>query len=248
MLDETATPGPPPGQWFATTHWSVVLAAAHDTSDEADAALEKLCRAYWFPLYAYVRHQGYGADDAKDLTQGFFARLLEKNYLGQVDRRKGKFRSFLLAALRHYLSDERDRANAAKRGGGRNFVSFDAHDAEERYRMEPVDETSPDRVFDRRWALALLAEAQRRLREEYVAAGKAEIFDELAGGSAERTGTAPYAELAARWSTSESAVKSAAHRLRQRYHELVRTEVAHTVSDPGELDDEIRYLISVIGP
>jgi DNA-directed RNA polymerase specialized sigma24 family protein len=247
VLDETATPGPPRGQWFATTHWSVVLAAADVASDDAKAALEKLCRTYWFPLYAYVRHQGHGSEEAKDLTQGFFARLLEKNYLGQVDRRKGKFRSFLLASLRHFLSDERDRANAAKRGGGQSLVSFDAQGAEQRYRLEPVDEVSPDKVFDRRWAVALLEEAQWRLREEYATAGKGELFDALAGGGVATAAEATYAELAARWAMSESAVKSAAHRLRQRYHELVRNEVAHTVANPAELDEEIRYLVSVIG-
>jgi DNA-directed RNA polymerase specialized sigma24 family protein len=234
--------------WFATTHWSVVLTARDGSSADAQAALERLCRTYWFPLYAYVRREGYNPDEAKDLTQGFFARLLEKNYLDQVDRQKGRFRSFLLAALRHYLSDERDRASAAKRGGGYTFMSLDDHtSAEERYRLEPVDDMSPDRIFERRWALTVLEQAQKRLREECVAAGKPELYEQLI-----KTGTAgknetTYAALGARWGMSESAVKSAAHRLRQRYHVLVRGEVGHTVSNPAELDEEIRHLMAVIG-
>lgn len=247
VLDETADPGLPQGQWFATTHWSVVLAAADASTDDALAALEKLCRTYWFPLYAFVRRQGYDPEESKDLTQGFFARLLEKKYLEQVDRRKGKFRSFLLASLRHYLSDERDRARAAKRGGGRPVISFDACDAEQRYLLEPADESSPDKVFDRRWAFALLNEARRRLREEYTAAGKQELFEALTGTDARGDGASTYAHLAARWNMTESGVKSAAHRLRQRYHELVREEVSQTVSSAAELEEEIRHLISVVG-
>ena len=141
-----------PGGWFDTTHWSVVVAAGHDSSPGAQEALEKLCHTYWYPLYAYVRREGYSADDAQDLTQGFFARFLEKDYLAQVDREKGKFRSFLLAALRHFLSDERDRARAVKRGGGQILLSRDAEEAEDRYQREPADELSPERIFERRWA------------------------------------------------------------------------------------------------
>jgi RNA polymerase sigma-70 factor (ECF subfamily) len=246
-FDEVSAAGLSQGQWFATTHWSVVLTAQDAASPDALTALDKLCRAYWFPLYAYVRREGYGPNDAMDLTQGFFARLLEKNYLDRVDRQKGKFRSFLLASLRHYLSDERDRANAAKRGGGQTFISLDDHtQAEERYKLELADGASPDRIFDRRWAYTLLETAQRRLRGEYAVANKTELHDALAHTETKPRADETYAELAKRWGMTEAAVKSAAHRLRQRYHELVREEVAQTVSSPSELDEEIRYLISVI--
>ena len=248
VFDEVSAAGLSQGQWFATTHWSVVLTAKDGASPDAMAALDRLCRAYWFPLYAYVRRQGYDPNDAMDLTQGFFARLLEKNYLHQVERQKGQVRSFLLASLRHFLSDERDRARAAKRGGGQSFISLDDHtEAEERYRLEPADGASPDRIFDRRWAFTLLESAQQRLRNEYARAGKTELHDALAHSDARPRAEETYAELARRWGMTETAVKSAAHRLRQRFHELVREEVAQTVSSPTELDEEIRYLISVVG-
>ncbi|HKS36028.1 MAG TPA: sigma-70 family RNA polymerase sigma factor, partial [Verrucomicrobiae bacterium] len=206
-----------------------------------------LCRTYWFPLYAYIRRQGRNPEEASDLTQAFFERFLEKDYLRQVDRKKGKFRSFLLASLRHFLSDERDRARAAKRGGGRPLISLDQQTAEERYLLEPVDEASPDRIFERRWALTLLDQAQQRLRAECAEAGKIELYEQLTGtGSGVGKGEPTYTALGARWGITEGAVKSAAHRLRQRFHELVRDEVAQTVSDPAELDDEIRYLMAII--
>ncbi len=231
---------------FATTHWSVVLAAGHAGSAQSAEALETLCRTYWYPLYAFVRRQGYSPEDAQDLTQGFFARLLEKQYLGQVAPQKGKFRSFLLAALRHFLSDQRDREHTVKRGGGLAHLSLDARDAEERYRLEPVDRLDAERIFERRWAMTLLERALSRLRDESVAAGKAETFESLkdfvAGESDVSCG-----EVASRLGLTESAVKSLLHRLRLRYRALVREEIAQTVADPSEVDAEIRHLIVAVG-
>jgi RNA polymerase sigma factor (sigma-70 family) len=230
---------------FATTHWSVVLAAGQSTDAQATEALEQLCRAYWYPLYAYVRREGSSAVDAQDLTQEFFARLLEKNYLAQVAPQKGKFRSFLLAALRHFLADQRDRARAVKRGGGADCLSLDAQSAEERYRLEPVDRMDAEKIFERRWAMTLLRQALIRLRDENIASGKTEMFERLkdfvAGESDISCG-----EAATQLGLTESAVKSAVHRLRQRYRELVREEVAHTVDDPAEIDAELRHLIGVV--
>ncbi|MHC1764360.1 MAG: RNA polymerase sigma factor [Verrucomicrobiia bacterium] len=230
---------------FTTTHWSVVLAAGQTKLPQAAQALEALCRTYWYPLYAYVRREGFGAVDAQDLAQEFFARLLAKNYLGQVGPQKGKFRSFLLAALRHFLSDQRDRARAAKRGGGAEVFSLDAQEAEARYRLEPVDRMDAEKIFERRWAMTLLERALTRLRDESVVAGKAEWFDRLrdfvAGESEVSCGDA-----AVQLGQTESAVKSAVHRLRQRYRELVREEIAQTVTDPAEIEAEIRYLITVM--
>src|ERR1043166_1148159 len=166
---------------FATTHWSVVLAAGKSDASQANEALEKLCRTYWYPIYAYLRRRGRGEQDAQDLAQGFFAQLLERRSIQGVEREKGKFRSFLLASLNYYVADERDRAHAQKRGGGRQILSFDAHEAEERYRLEPVDERSPDKLFERRWAIALLDQVLVRLAEEIAqtVASPAEVDEEL---------------------------------------------------------------------
>jgi len=238
-------PLPTNAHWFATTHWSVVVAASDQNSPKKVDALEKLCRAYWYPLYAFIRREGYHPQDAQDLTQGFFTRLLEKNYLAHMDRQKGRFRSFLLAALKHFLSDEQDKARAQKRGGGQALISLDEQTAEGRYRLEPADVMSAEKLFERRWALTLLEQARTRLRNEYVAAGKAEFYDQLSIMEAEeKKGT--YAESAACLGTTESAIKSAVPRLRRRYAELVREEIAHTVNSPSEIDEEIRYLIAVI--
>ena len=230
---------------FATTHWSVVLAAANQKTPEAAEAMDWLCRTYWYPLYAYVRREGHTPTDAQDLTQEFFARLLARNSLAHVGPGKGKFRSFLLAALRHFLSDDRDRARAVKRGGGAKTISLDAQQAEERYRLEPVDRLDAEKIYERRWAMTLLEQALTRLREESATAGKSEVFERLrsfvAGDSDVTCG-----EAATELGLSESAAKSALHRLRQRYRELMREEIAHTVADPGEIDEEIRHLIDVM--
>jgi RNA polymerase sigma-70 factor (ECF subfamily) len=231
---------------FATTHWSVVLAAADGQSPRAGAALETLCRAYWYPLYAFLRRDGQKPEDAEDVTQAFFARLLERNDLAQVGREKGRFRSFLLAALKHFLCDEHDKQRAQKRGGGSEVISLDAASAEERYRLEPADERSPDKLFERRWAMTVLEHAAARLRDIYSAEGNAALYDELKPFLSGDKAAPPYAEVAARRGLSESAVKSAIHRLRVRQRELIRDEVAHTVSTGGEIDDEIRHLIAVL--
>jgi RNA polymerase sigma-70 factor (ECF subfamily) len=219
------------GQSFTTTHWSVVLRAADGDSPQAVAALEQLCRTYWYPLYAYVRREGHTATDAQDLTQEFFARLLARNSLAQVRPQKGKFRSFLLAALRHFLSDQRDRARAVKRGGGAEVLSLDAQEAEERYRLEPVERLDAEKIYERRWAMTLLEQALMRLRDESAAAGDSEVT---------------CGEAATELGLSESAVKSAVHRLRERYRAFVLEEIAHTVADPAEIKAEIRYLITVM--
>jgi DNA-directed RNA polymerase specialized sigma24 family protein len=236
-----------PTDWFTTTHWSVVLAAGKGPSPEAQQALERLCRSYWYPLYVYVRRQDYSPEDAQDLTQGFFERLLERNYLDDVDRAKGRFRAFLLAALKHFLSDERDRQRAAKRGAGQTILSLDTQSAEERYRLEPVDVSSPDKLYERRWATTLLEQARQRLRREFMAAGKGAILDELKVLEPERVGGPTYAEVGRRLGRTEGAIKAAALRLRQRYGELIREEIAQTVASAGEVDEEIRYLMTVVG-
>ena len=234
------------GPWFTPTHWSVVLSAADSTAPASLAALEKLCQTYWYPLYAYVRRKGCGPEDAQDLTQGFFARLLEKKFLRQVDRGKGKFRSFLLASLEHFLAKEWRDAKRQKRGGGCPHIALDSLEAEERYRLEPSDTLSADRIYDRRWALALLEATFARLRAECAASGKTALFEALKGTLCAEEGPSSQAELAARLGMSVGAVKVAAYRLRQRYGELLRAEVADTVATEGEVDEEIRHLFAAL--
>ena len=231
---------------FVTTQWTAVLAAGRSDSTHAQAALEQLCRAYWHPLYAFVRWQGHDEQDAQDLTQEFFARLLEKHYFGEVEREKGRFRSFLLAAMKHFLANEWHRANAQKRGGGQKFVPLDAGDAETRYGVDPAHLESPDRLFERRWALTLLDLVLARLRAEHEAAGKAELFDALKGCLTGDRAELPYAELGSKLGLSEGAVKVAVHRLRQRYRGLLRAEVAHTVASEQEVEDELRHLFHAL--
>ncbi len=230
---------------FATTHWSVVLAAGAENTLEARAALERLCRTYWYPLYAYVRREGYNPEDAQDLTQGFFAQLLARHSLSNVAPEKGRFRSFLLAAMRHFLSVERERARAVKRGGQAQILSLDAQEAEARYRLEPIERLDAEKIYERRWAMTLLEQAVIRLREESAAAGKAELFghlrDFISGDREVRCG-----EVASELGISESAAKSAVHRLRARYRDLVREEIAHTVAEPAEINTEIQYLAALL--
>ena len=234
------------GEWFTTTHWSVVLAAGQSASRNGQAALEQLCRTYWYPLYAYVRRRGHAPQDAQDLTQEFFARLLAKDFLVGVAAEKGKFRSFLLAAMNHFLADEWDKARAQKRGGGKTFVSLDDARDEECYRLEPVDAMDAEKLFERRWALTLLEHAKGRVKEEYAKSGKSGLYQRLNAFESGDRSSPPYAEVAAELGLTESAVKSAAFQMRQRYRELVREEVANTVSSRSEIDEEIRYLIGVI--
>jgi len=232
---------------FTPTHWSVVLAAAgRADSTHARDALEKLCRNYWLPIYVFVRRQGHGPHDAQDLTQEFFARLLEKNFLAGAQREKGRFRSFLLASVKHFLANEWDKATAQKRGGGQVPISIDAVLGESSFGLEPADAVTAEKIYERRWALALLEQVLRRLREEYTRDGKEKQFEQLKPTLTEASRSVPYAEIAVRLGTSEGAVKVAVHRLRQRYRELLRAEIADTVANTSEIDDEIRNLFAAL--
>ena len=242
LVSASASPGV-----FATTHWSVVLAAGQRDSPQAIAALEKLCRAYWYPLYAYVRRRGSGPEDAQDGTQSFFARLLERNLLSRASPQRGRFRSFLLTALQNFLADEHDRAAAHKRGAGQPLISLDALEGEARYALEPTDDVSPDKLFERRWATTVLEQAWSRLETEYAAEGKADMFRELRRFNSAQENAPGYAEAAAKLGLPENTVKSLVHRMRRRYRALLRVEIAHTVADPAEIDEEIRYLLRVLG-
>ncbi|HXT10227.1 MAG TPA: sigma-70 family RNA polymerase sigma factor [Candidatus Angelobacter sp.] len=237
----------PAGPHFSPTHWSVVLAAAgRADSTQARDALEKLCRNYWLPIYAFIRRQGRNPHDAQDLTQEFFARLLEKHFLGDVQRDKGRFRSFLLASVKHFLANEWDKAVAQKRGGGRAPISIDAAMAESAVGFEPADTLTAEKIFERRWALALLDQVLRRLREEYARDGKERQFERLKPTLTEASRSVPYAEIAAQLGASEGAVKVAVHRLRQRYRELLRAEITDTVGAAEDVDDEIRNLFAAL--
>ncbi len=228
---------------FATTHWSVVLAARQRETPESAAALERLCRTYWYPLYAYLRRTGHGPEDAEDLVQGFFLHLLRREVLKSVQREGGRFRSFLLTTLKHFVSDEKDKAAAKKRGGEHRFISWERDKEEEQFLREPVDMESADRLFERRWALILLERAMCRLQEESAAAGNAQRFAQLKGFVSGEKGAPSYAEAAERTALSPGALKSAIFRLRRRYHELIREEVSQTVVEPKEIDEELRYLL-----
>lgn len=227
------------GDTFAHTRWSVVLAAQDPV--RAQTALEELCRTYWYPLYAYVRRRGYSPEDAQDLTQAFFARLLEKNWLDVVTPAKGRFRAFLLAALKRFLANEWDKARSQKRGGGAVLIS---RDAETQYRREPLNELTPDRLFDRQWALALLEIVLNRLRTEYDTAVKRQLFEALRGTLTGDQPAVGYAELGRRLEMNEGAIKIAVYRLRKRYRELLRAEIAQTVSDPDQIAEELRALFA----
>jgi RNA polymerase sigma-70 factor (ECF subfamily) len=241
-----AAPDQPAGTQFTTTHWSAVLTARNKDSSKAPAALAELCQTYWYPLYAYIRRRGNNPTDAEDLTQGFFEQFLAKDYLSDLTPGRGRFRSFLLAALKHYLANEWDRAQTRKRGGGRALVSLDAQDAEARYRFEPVEHVTPDRLFEKRWALAVLERVLARLREEFMAAEKGALFEELKGFLSADLPEGSYAGVAARTGLKEGTVKVAVHRLRRRYGELLRAQIADTVDRPEAVEDELRYLISVL--
>jgi len=235
-----------PSSNFALTRWTVVLAAGRSESTHARDALEELCRTYWPPIYAFIRRDGHRPEDAQDLAQEFFARLLEKNFLESVNPAKGRFRSFLLAALKHFLANEWDKAKAQKRGGGRQALSIDGSYAETAYGFEPAENMSPDKAYERHWALTLLERVLRRLREEYVAEGKTSQFEALKTALTGDRGSVPYAELAKNLQTSEGAIKVAVYRLRQRYRQLLRQEIAETVATPDEVEDEIRALFGAL--
>ncbi len=231
---------------FDQTHRSVVLSAAgRQNPSRAAAALEKLCGVYWRPLYAYIRRQGESPHDAQDLTQEFFLRLLKKDWLNAVDQGKGRFRSFLLAALRHFLCNERDRARAQKRGGGQLPLPLDFAGAETHLGFQPAENATPETLFERHWATTLLEEALARLRQEYASQGKESLFEQLKTTLTEGRGSVAYPALAASLKMSEAAVKMAVHRLRERYRECLRAEIAQTVATPGEIEDELRHVMGV---
>jgi len=230
---------------FVTTHWSVVLTAGRSDTTRAHDALARLCRTYWRPLYAYVRRRGHSAHDAEDLTQAFFARLLEREDVAAVSPERGKFRSYLLAAMNHFLSDEWDKTRAQKRGGGR-VIEMDSAVAEAILAQQSDDVLTPEKLFDQRWAITVLEEVHQRLRREHDRDGKGEQFEALRFSLMGERGAVPYATLAGKLNMSEGAVKVAVHRLRQRYRTLLRELVAETVTTPEEVEDELRYLMRAL--
>ncbi len=232
---------------FVTTRWSVVLAARDKSSPASAEALESICRAYWSPLYALVRRKGHAPHDAQDLTQEFFARLLQKDYLQAADREKGRLRTFLHVALKRFLANEWDRVRAQKRGGGVAPVSFDTALAEDRYLQHGTAALSAERIYERQWAMTLLEQAMSRLRAEYQAARKEAEFEQLKSTLTAERGAIPYAELAAHLNITEGAARVAVHRVRKRFRELFRATIADTVDSPAEVDDEVRYVARVLG-
>ena len=242
-MNETMHTRSGPSQ-FPTTRWTLVVAAGNSERKEARSALASLCERYWYPLYAYLRRRGYPADQAQDLTQEFFIRLLEGRYLDRADPEKGRFRSFILTSLRFFVADEEDRKRAHKRGGGM-VVPFEFSTGEDRYLREPAHDETPERIFERRWALSMLDRVVEKLRGEFVTYGRPEHFERLKVFLLGQS-DAPYAALAREMNTSEGAIKVAIHRLRKRYRELFRQEIADTVADPAEVESELRYLATVL--
>jgi DNA-directed RNA polymerase specialized sigma24 family protein len=248
MPTRPSTPATSDAAGFAATRWTLVLAAARgNVTPRAAEAMAELCRVYWFPLYAYVRRRGHDVHAAEDLTQEFFLRLLDKNFLADVDRDKGKFRAFLLASLKHFLANEWDRSQSQKRGGGKAILPLDVAGAENRYRLEPSHDLTPERLFERQWALTVLEQVLARLQGEFAAEGKQPAFDALKPFLTAGRESGDYAAAAAQLDTTEGAVKTAVHRLRRRYRQLLRDEIAQTVASSEEVDEEIRYLLACLG-
>jgi RNA polymerase sigma factor (sigma-70 family) len=233
---------------FHTTRWTLVLVSAQNQSQAGQTALAELCQIYWYPLYAFARRRGHSPDDSEDLTQGFFLHLLEHRSLTHVDRLKGKFRSFLRASFQNYISVESHRALCLKRGGAQRFVTLDREDAENRYRLEPADNLSPEKIFDARWAMILLDHAMTRLADDYRSSGKGKVFEILQQfvGIGEAKAASSYDDAAQALNVGVGTVKTWIHRLRSRYIELVRGEVARTVSDPGEISNELHALCDAL--
>src|SRR6266436_7599296 len=230
---------------FTTTHWSVVLEAQGE-SPAAREALEKLCRTYWRPIYAFLRRQGVGPEEAEDITQGFLAQLLERRKFGAVRKEKVRLRSFLLGALKYFLADEQRRAMAIKRGGGQRLIPLEDLRADERIDMEPADPVTAEMIYERRWALTVLEQVLNRLKGEYATAGNAALFDSLKQLLPDEPGSPSQAEIAAHLGMTENALRQAFYRFRQRYQSLLREEIAHTVATPGDIEDELRHLIAVV--
>jgi len=235
-----------PDPLFVTTHWSVVLAAGHGDTTRACDALAYLCQAYWYPLYAYARRYGCSSHDAQDLTQEFFARLLKGNWVAQADAQRGRFRSFLLSSMKHFMANEWNKSRAQKRGGGVPTVSLNEYSAEHRYQLEPAEKATPETLFEQGWAVTLLAGVLSRLEEEYNRAGKQAWMEAMRPALATDRGSLDYAELAHKLGTAETAARMAVHRLRQRYRQLIRAEVASTVASPEEVEAEMRHLFQVL--
>lgn len=235
-----------PGHRLPTTSWSLILAAADGSDTDASAAFATLCQTYWYPLYGYLRRQGNSREEAEDMTQGFFAKLLEKHYLRDFRPSRGRFRSFLLAALRHFVANERDYAQAQLRGGGQRFLSLDFVDAERRLQAEPRDAQNPESVFERDWALALLDRVVRRLRQEWEQAGRPDHFAFMKVFLTGEPIGYSYREAAEKVGTTEGAFKVAVHRLRRRYRDVLREEIAATVDDSNDVEPEIQFLFGVL--
>jgi len=233
------------GVAFTTTHWSLVLEAQGESA-AAQKALEKLCRTYWRPIFSFLQRQGVRQEDAEDLTQGFFTLVLERRDFSAVRKEKGRLRSYLLAALKHFLTDERRRATAIKRGKGGRLVPLEELRADEWVNMEPADPLTAERIYERRWAATVLDQVLNVLKEEYAATANAALFDSLTQLLTDEPGAPPRAEIAAQFGMSENALTQAFHRFRQRYQKLLRQEIAHTVATPGDIDDELRHLIAVL--
>jgi len=236
-----------PGDIFATTHWTVVLAAGRRHTPQSDGALEELCRNYWFPLYAYVRRRGQNKEDAEDLVQAFFARFLEKNYLAGLSAERGRFRAFLLASLKHFLINEWKKSRRQKRGGGEKILSLDWQTADTKFQVAATNEPSPDKAFDREWALALLAKVIERLCAQCAADGKARLFDQLKIFLTAGKGALSHADAAKKLGMDEAAVRVAVHRLRKHYRVLLRDEIAQTLADAADVDEEMRALFGAFG-
>lgn len=231
---------------FATTRWSVVLRAGGDGDPDSAEALETLCQGYWFPLYAYVRRRGYRPQDAEDLTQAFFARFIEKQWVAAADQERGRFRSFLLVSLKHFLANEWDKAQAQKRGGHVQIIPLDTGAAESRLQGQPDDPSAPDRAFDRQWALALLEVVLARVETSYTDEGKARLFEHLKGTLTGERLEAPYAKLGEELQMSEGAVKVAVHRLRRRYRVVLQAEIAQTVASESDVECELQHLFAAL--
>ena len=248
MRAEPDPPEPPhkAAGWFTTTHWSVVVAAGHGADQERVQALDRLCQTYWRPLYLYLRRRGFGPDDAQDLAQEFFRAFLERNAVERADPARGRFRTFLLSSLQNFLAQEWRKINTVKRGGGQPLLSLDANSAETQYRTSRCEELTPERAYEKNWAVATLEEAIVNLQNEYQRSAKGELFEKLRLLLWDDSKGETYAELGKQLAMSEAAVKMAVSRLRQRARELLKREIANTVASPNEVEDEFRHLISVL--
>jgi RNA polymerase sigma-70 factor (ECF subfamily) len=246
MSDEMIHNAPPGGYRFATTHWSVVLAAGRSSAADYREALTSLCQTYWFPLYAFLRREGYDTHQAEDYIQGFFTRMLEKQDLKQVDPRRGKFRSFLLTSLKHFVANQRAMAGAKKRGGDQKGFSLDLENAERQYDIQAARQLSPQKIYERSWALTVLERTLNRLKEDSVQSGKEQLFDHLKGYITAKKESVPYRDAAAELEMNEATVRVAVHRLRRRYRDLLREEIAQTVTSEEQIDEEIRDLFAAL--